>query len=454
MSLVCCLVSDVPGIGVLDAIARACSPRVEPHGDHAVIFDADGLARIFGAPGSIAAEVLRLADTRGVRARVALAGTTTTAWILAHARPGITIASPGDEARALRDVPIEWLATLQAPGHRHQALASDTRAMPMPDAQGPGPDLLSILSRWGLRTLGDLARLPRGDVRARLGPLGVRMHQAACGEAVALFVPAGEPVRFLERIELEWPIDGLEPLSFVLARLCDALSVSLERADRGAVTVTTRLALVTRASAERTLHLPAPMRDARVLRTLILLDLESHPPPAAIDRVEIEAGVAPGAIVQGALLRRALPTPEALATLVARLGALMGESRIGAPALVDTHDDRVVAMQAFEVPRGRGQRAEGRGGTSSVFRRFRLPLAARVVVDHGAPVRVAPAARGLAGGRVLASAGPWRSSGRWWAIDRTAWDRDEWDVELADGSVYRLSRDRATKQWVIEGVVD
>jgi hypothetical protein len=113
------------------------------------------------------------------------------------------------------------------------------------------------------------------------------LHQAACGEPIASFVPAGEPVRFVERLELEYAIEGLEPLSFVLARLCESLSASLERADRGAVEVRLRLRLVTRAVHERTLHLPAPLRDARVVRTLILLDLESHPPPAAIDWVEV-----------------------------------------------------------------------------------------------------------------------------------------------------------------------
>ena len=41
-----------------------------------------------------------------------------------------------------------------------------------------------------------------------------------------------------------------------------------------------RLHLVTRVIHERSLELPAPMKDARTLRTLLLLDLESHPPPA------------------------------------------------------------------------------------------------------------------------------------------------------------------------------
>jgi protein ImuB len=337
---------------------------------------------------------------------------------------------------------------------------------------------IATLERWGLHTLGDLARLPRADLHARLGPVGVRLHQAACGEDAAPLVPAGDAVRWMERIECDWPIEGLEPLSFVLARLCETLSVRLERADRGAVEVTTRLQLVTRAVHARTLHLPAPMRDARGIRTLMLLDLESHPPGAAIDAVEVELGVAPGRIVHGSLLERAVPAPEDLATLTARLGALMGESRIGAPALVDTHDERAVGMTAFRTsahsasahsasahsaPAHPAPRTPHRAPRTahdaqrsplSCLRRFRIPIAARVVIEHHTPVRVIPSARGLAGGDVIACAGPWRTSGRWWALDRTRWDRDAWDVELADGGVYRLARHRATGGWEVEGMVD
>jgi protein ImuB len=452
--LMCCAVSSVAAAETLEVVARACSPRIEQHGDRAVMFDASGLARAIGTPRRIAEEVERLAVAHGLEVRIAIAGTATAAWLLAHARPGLTIVEPGNEARALRELHINSLKTLlglreKAPGPRGEL---------GPEARGLGPDeLLAILTRWGLMTLGDFARLPRADVRARLGAPGALWHQAACGETLVPLVPAKIAARFVERLELEYAIEGLEPLSFVLARLCEPIATSLERADRGAVEIALRLRLVTRAVHERTLHLPAPMRDARVLRTLLLLDLESHPSPAAIDWVEVEVGVVPGAIGQGSLLTRALPSSETIATLLARLRALVGESRVDAPALVDTYDDRCVAMTEFRVRTGtssepRGTPLEPRG--TPVVRRFRLPVVARVALEHGAPVRVDPAARGLAGGRVLACAGPWRSSGRWWALDRTDWDRDEWDVELADGGVYRLTKDRATSRWVIEGVVD
>jgi protein ImuB len=205
------------------------------------------------------------------------------------------------------------------------------------------------------------------------------------------------------------------------------------------------------ASVERILHLPAAIRDSRVLRTLILLDLESHPPEAAIDVVEIDLDVTPGRIVQGTLLTRSLPSPETTTTLIARLNALMGEARVGTPAVVDSHDEGALAMKAFNP--GLRPQAPGPAKLSPAFRRFRLPIVADVCVEHGAPVAVMPIARGLAGGRVITCAGPWRSSGHWWALDRRGWDRDEWEVELPDG-VYRLARDRATGRWAIEGAFD
>jgi protein ImuB len=93
---------------------------------------------------------------------------------------------------------------------------------------------------------------------------------------------------------------------------------------------------------------------------------------------------------------------------------------------------------------------------------------ARVIVEQdGRPVRVTSDRRGFGGGVVAASAGPWRTSGEWWCESAPAgaraagergraggWNRDEWDVALADGAVYRIFRDRVTDGWFIEAIVD
>jgi protein ImuB len=65
---------------------------------------------------------------------------------------------------------------------------------------------------------------------------------------------------------------------------------------------------------------------------------------------------------------------------------------------------------------------------------------------------VTTSAPGLAGGRVARASGPWLSSGDWWSP--RPWDDEEWDVALADGGIYRLSRDRHTGRWTITGQWD
>ncbi len=224
------------------------------------------------------------------------------------------------------------------------------------------------------------------------------------------------------------------------------------------------LRLTDRSTHTRLLQLPAAMRDARVLRTLLLLDLESHPPSAAIDIVTVEVDPAPARITQFSLLARALPSPETVSTLMARLSALVGETRCGSAALVDSHRPGEFQMTLFGGAAGvEGTPAED-ADHGVVLRRQRIPPAIRVRVAAGRPVHVTGGRRGLPAGAVTQAAGPWRTSGHWWAIssnaaDRSAqraepWDRDEWDVALADGAICRIFHDRAMDGWFLDGVYD
>jgi len=332
----------------------------------------------------------------------------------------------------------------------------------VPNVSNDPNDLLTTLRCWGLRTFGDLAALPADELAARLGQTGVAWQRLARGEDPVPLVPSVPEERFEQALDLEWPIDGLEPLSFVLARLMEPLSAHLERRDRGAAVLHVRLHLVkrdgvTREVHERSLQLPAPMRDARTLRTLALLDLESHPPSAAIDRVVVAVDPTPGRVVQFSLLTRPLPSPEQVSTLMARLTALMGEGRCGSAITVDSWEPGAFEMKPFLgsiANSGRIPNPESRTPRLAI-RRFRFPIPARVRVDLGIPVRVTSDRRGISGGKVETYAGPWRTSGGWWVEDtKKYWERDEWDVTLSDGATYRIFRERDTDAWFVEGVVD
>ena len=110
------------------------------------------------------------------------------------------------------------------------------------------------------------------------------------------------------------------------------------------------------------------MRDVRTLRTLALLDLESHPPPAAVDRVAIVIDPTPGRVTQHTLFARPHPTPEQISTLLARLGAVMGQDRIGAPATVDSYRPGAFVMKPF-ADRSRQINAEHAEHAEKIFSR-------------------------------------------------------------------------------------
>ncbi|MGE3509366.1 MAG: hypothetical protein AB7N65_10830 [Vicinamibacterales bacterium] len=473
---------------VLLELAQAFSPRYERHGDALMSMDVTGLERLMrptaaggGSAGvsrggdcawrTIGEELLRSAMARQTRLHVAVAGTRTAALVLAHARPGLTIVPPGQEAAALASVPLTVLGHVA--GSVVPPVRTGSRATLDPAAQSA--EVMRTFTRWALRTLGDLAALPAAALTARLGRPALVWQAIARGDDVRPLVPTEPEERFEETLDLEWPIEGLEPLSFVLTRLLEPLSTRLERRDRGAAVLHVLLALVSREVHVRHLELPSPLRDVRTLRTLALLDIEAHPPASAIDRVTVIIDPTPGRVVQHTLFTRALPTPERLSTLLARVAAVVGADRVGAPAPVDTYRPGAFAMRPFSTepqamvrPVRQGVAADGAGtdeGAPSpalvtALRRCRQPVPARVVVEAGRPVRVTSERRGLGGGAVVGAAGPWRTSGAWWEEARSSasgagpWDRDEWDVALADRARYRIFRDRVTDAWFIEGMFD
>jgi protein ImuB len=464
------------------AVAQEFSPRVDA-GSHdrdfrEIVLDLHGLTRLFGDTRTIAEELRRTAAERGLQIRVAIAGTRTAARLMVRHRAGLSIIEPGTEAAVLAPLPLtligELLVNSQFPTSNFQPPPKPPPSRPETEARygetspelvtrsrqaAAGNSQLEVFKKWGLRTLGDLAALPANDLAARLGQDGVRWQRLARGEDAAPLVPAVPEERFEQALDLEWPIDELEPLAFVLGRLLEPLEAHLERRGRGAAVLHVRLFLVkaageTRVVHERSLQLPTPIRDARTLRTLALLDLESHPPAGPIERVVVAVDPTPARIVQFSLITRPLPSPEQISTLMARLQALMGETRCGSPALIDSWAPGAFEMTPF-VPREGNVTERAASPVSLALRRFRHPVPARVRVADGKPARVTIDRRGMDGGGVKVCAGPWRTSGQWWRKrESDGWDRDEWDVTLTDGATYRLFRARDTEQWFVDGVLD
>lgn len=392
------------------------SPWVEQTSGDTVVVCVAGLRRLFGSAAAIGAAIARRAADLGLEVSIALAANPDLAVHGAVALDGVNVLEP-DTAAAL---PIEVLA--------------------------PPPAMAATLAMWGIRTFGELAALPEDGVAERLGEEGARLQKLARGEGTRPLVPSNPPPPFEASLELDYPLTLLEPLGFVLGRLLNELCAHLE--GRGLATHELRLSLALEGADahERVLRLPYPMRDTRTFLKLLTLDLERHPPAAPVLAVALTAEPVNPRVVQHGLFIPQAPEPQKLELTLARIEKLVGEGNVGAAELIDTHRPRAFRMRHFTLGEKKGTIS---GCPLFALRCFRPPQPAEVEAPAGRPMRVA--ARGVHG-RVVESAGPWRSSGDWWRDG--AWSQDEWDVALSDGAVYLVSRDRVSGGWFVEGTYD
>src|SRR5262249_15047304 len=183
--------------GDMAAALRDCastfSPRVENTDAGTVVFDIDGLERLFGGYSEIAEKILDRARSRGLdRANIAVASNPDAAVCAARGFHGVTVIERGMEAARLRDLPL-------------RALISSI-------------EFLETVERWGIRTLGAFAKLPAVQISERLGHEGVQLHRLAQGAATRPIVPHVDAVRFVEVMELDYDITTIEPLTFILSR--------------------------------------------------------------------------------------------------------------------------------------------------------------------------------------------------------------------------------------------
>jgi len=395
--------------------AGAFSPRVENMPPGAVVFDVEGLERLFGSYSEIASKIAEAACARGLEANVALASNIDAAVCAARGFGGITVLNHGTEANRLSDLP--------------------------PAVLSASPEILETLERWGIRTLGAFAKLPAVDVSARFGQEGIELHKRARGVGSRPLVPHVDRVRFVDVVELDYEIVTIEPLTFFLSRILDGICTRLR--SRNFATHEVHLSLGTYI---RVLNLPLPVRNPKLLTRLLILDLEAHPPGVGIRRIEIEAIPAKPRVVQNGLFVPLSPEPEKLELTLARLKAVVGEENVGAAEIQDTHRPDAFRVRKFSSTNKDNLKSDNL--KSLALRRFRPPSEATVQLRNSTPIWIA--FHGVHG-PIATARGPWRTSGDWWRP--TTWDREEWDIEVLD-ALYRIYFDVHMDRWYAEGVYD
>src|SRR5438552_7178390 len=330
---------------------------------------------------------------------------------------------------------------------------------PTPNTQRPGADksvqeILAILHKWGIHTLGQLAALDKEQLGARLGPEAVRMWERASGQSNRVLKLIRPPESFEENFEFENEIETAEPLLFMLQRFLEQLAVRLAAIYLVAKELTLRITFADKQVYKHLLKIPQPTNDVDLLFRMLQTHLENFRSEYPIVAVALSAEPIKPAGKQFGLFETTLRNPHQLSETLARLTALLGGDRIGTPVLEETHRPDAFRMQPFRwdiiksaVPSGQSFDALRTAHATAALRRFRPVMSASVLQDEDTPAHVRSAETS---GKIIAQRGPYFLSGNWW--DEKSWARAEWDLQLEDGQLVRCHESEGT--WKIDGVYD
>src|SRR5215469_9494682 len=135
--------------------------------------------------------------------------------------------------------------------------------------------ILTILHKWGIHTVGQLAGLDKEQLGARLGPEAVRMWERANGQSNRVLKLIRPPETFKESFEFENEIETAEPLLFMLRRFLEQLDVRLSAIYLVAKELTLRITFTHKQIYERIFKIPQPTNNVDLLFRMLHTHLEN-----------------------------------------------------------------------------------------------------------------------------------------------------------------------------------
>jgi len=417
---------------VLLECAGMFSPRIEDENQDKsflCVIDIAGTEKLLGPPNVLAQKLLTRVRRLGITSRIAVSNNFRTSICLARGmspQTSITVVAAGKESAALVPLP---LAVLDLP-----------------------EELAETFSLWGICTLGMLAELPEKELIARIGQKGKRLRQLAQGVLPHLFVPM-EPVFALEeRMELDLPVEQLDSLLFAVSVMLEQLILRAANHILALASVTVTLSLEGGTTHTRTVRPALPTNDKQIWIRLIHLDLEAHPPHAAILSLMLMAEPGKTSKTQLGLFSPQLPEPMQLDVTLALIRAIVGDYCVGRAVLQDSHRPEGFRIEPFSVPSGPVVETI-LDQTPTAMRQLRPVEATTVILQGQKPDAFFFRQKRYVVQRVY---GPWLTGGDWWSS--TLWGLEQWDVVARgnDGTVLCccLVRDVTRNSWQMAALYD
>jgi protein ImuB len=322
----------------------------------------------------------------------------------------------------------------------------------------PSETLSDTFARWGIRTAGDLARLPSKKIIATLGKEGFALFQAARGIDRTPLVPLERTPVFVERLDFDWAIQEAGPLLFHAQTLFDRLTTQLRRSGLACQRLEISLKLDPTGERRRFVRLRAPTDESKTLMRLLQGQLMTQTLDAPVTGLVFVAHPNQPRPAQLSLFGPPAGSPAQIATTLAELSALLGADRVGSPEILNTYKPEAVRLSEYDPPPVPLFAIAAAAHTAMTVIRVLRPALPAVVASLNAwpwtPQHLSARSSGALRieGQVRTAAGPWRIEERWWTSTPVV--REYWDLALSDGGLYRAFQDARQKLWFVDGVYD
>lgn len=311
-------------------------------------------------------------------------------------------------------------------------------------------DVVERLRLLGVAKLGDLARLPHGPFVRRFGPQAARWHELANGIDRTPFVPRAHAAVIEASVFGEGRAEDEAQVIFALRVLLMRIAADLERCGKRAGALSLDVELDDAHTQRFEVPLASPTAQERAMLDVVRAKLEGVSFSAPIVGLRVRAaGLEEGGEALG-LLSGDDFDPQAVAVTIARIEAALGEAVKRARVRPAHVLEERFAYEPFDVPKRTLLRNDDAAVAveSDVVPQLRLLTVAEISVRVRAGE---PAFVGDPPQAVRACSGPWRVELEAWP-GTAAVARDEYDVQLDDGSLYRIYRQGT--RWYLRGAYD
>ena len=412
--LFACIISDSDEKSLV-ILAEQFSAKIELI-EGGILFDISGLQNLMGDQTQIAKRISNDLNSKNIEGNLGISKNADTAILFAKNIDGVMTDS-GNEINAM---PIEALALED--------------------------DIQGVFDNLGLKNVDQLKGIPKADLIARYGQNFRPVIDLINQEGLRTLTPNIKDKCVTWKFELEFAVKELERLVFIIANGVSEVLGETRKHSLSTEHITASFTLSNNETKTYQIKISFPTLRKDFWRRIIDHRISQDLPGHSIKAIKLTCHFTKPRTAQFGLYSASNPEPESLHLTVNKIKKLVGEENVGVPELLEDRLEKPFKLNSGLEPKGTEKLEIKEAKPKIAFSYYNPPIPAHVWIENRKLVFLKT---DQFEGKVKNHGGIWRANSHWWA---RLWATEEWDVEVEDQGVFRLSR--KGKSWFVTGEYD